>query len=433
MRFRKTLAAVLAIVFFAFSVPVIAETSPYYITVDIVNQVVTVYKTEDRSESGIVRQMICSTGMGSATPVGVFTMSKKIYSAERTEWYYFADFSLWAKYVSRIQGPYMFHSILFSTNTSQTPTWGSSHSLGSKASHGCVRLRVDDAKWIAENCFAGTVIYIFDDGTRDSNLRKLLLDRTFSADTESYADFRRGLATVGRGSEANLVKLVQEKLNEAGFDCGTADGKFGNNTETAVKAWQEANGFEPIGTLDFNELRALTRLLDVDLEGMLPSIPAQDARMFDIKAGIDFDGVTLLQQQLNALGYASLKANGNFGESTQEAVAAYQKANGMEETGELTYAEYEAVLALPTPTPAPTPTPCWQTGSRSDEVRQLQEKLCRLGYLAGKADGIFGEATRQAVLDWQADSGWEADGVVSYDQMNVLLALPDPTPAAGEN
>ena len=37
--------------------------SPYAIEVDITNQIVTVYRAEDMRQSGIVRQMICSTGV----------------------------------------------------------------------------------------------------------------------------------------------------------------------------------------------------------------------------------------------------------------------------------------------------------------------------------------------------------------------------------
>ena len=34
------------------------------------------------------------------------------------------------------------------------------YALGSKASHGCVRLQVEDARWIFENCRKGTIVRI---------------------------------------------------------------------------------------------------------------------------------------------------------------------------------------------------------------------------------------------------------------------------------
>lgn len=47
-----------------------------------------------------------------------------------------------------------------------------------------------------------------------------------------------------RGTE---VKNLQKALNENGFDCGSADGVFGNKTNQAVKDFQKANGLEVDG------------------------------------------------------------------------------------------------------------------------------------------------------------------------------------------
>ena len=60
--------------------------SKYYITVDITNQIVTVYQSGNTSESGIVRQMICSTGRNATpTPTGTYSLPSKKYAQDRTE------------------------------------------------------------------------------------------------------------------------------------------------------------------------------------------------------------------------------------------------------------------------------------------------------------------------------------------------------------
>lgn len=41
------------------------------------------------------------------------------------------------------------------------------------------------------------------------------------------------------------VKTMQEKLNKAGHNCGTPDGKFGTNTHNAVYAFQVAQDLKP--------------------------------------------------------------------------------------------------------------------------------------------------------------------------------------------
>ena len=47
-----------------------------------------------------------------------------------------------------------------------------------------------------------------------------------------------GKCKVQLGSRNDMVKLVQKILNHLGYNCGTADGIFGNNTEKAVKNFQ---------------------------------------------------------------------------------------------------------------------------------------------------------------------------------------------------
>lgn len=50
--------------------------------------------------------------------------------------------------------------------------------------------------------------------------------------------------TVRKGSRGEAVMLLQTKLNERGFDCGKADGIFGDKTLRAVKAFQQYSGLE---------------------------------------------------------------------------------------------------------------------------------------------------------------------------------------------
>ena len=54
-------------------------------------------------------------------------------------------------------------------------------------------------------------------------------------------------ATLELGSEGSEVKKLQKRLIDLGYLSGTADGKFGEMTETALKAFQEANGLEADG------------------------------------------------------------------------------------------------------------------------------------------------------------------------------------------
>ena len=50
-----------------------------------------------------------------------------------------------------------------------------------------------------------------------------------------------------KGSQGDAVKELQERLNKLGYDCGVADGKYGDKTATAVRQFQHAHGLSVDG------------------------------------------------------------------------------------------------------------------------------------------------------------------------------------------
>ena len=71
-----------------------------------------------------------------------------------------------------------------------------------------------------------------------------------------------------------------------------------------------------------------------------------------------------------------------------------------------------------------------QLGDNNEEVKNVQEMLIRLGYLNGSADGDFGNKTKEAVMTYQTDKGFEADGIVTQQLYDILkadyAAAPEP-------
>ena len=55
-----------------------------------------------------------------------------------------------------------------------------------------------------------------------------------------------------------MIALVQEGLNLAGYDCGTADGIAGENTKAAIRSYREANGLPEGEEIDAQLFNALT-------------------------------------------------------------------------------------------------------------------------------------------------------------------------------
>ena len=58
-------------------------------------------------------------------------------------------------------------------------------------------------------------------------------------------------------TDSATVQIVQKALNDAGFDCGTPDGKAGSKTVEALKAYQKSKGINVNGVITDELLDAL--------------------------------------------------------------------------------------------------------------------------------------------------------------------------------
>lgn len=63
---------------------------------------------------------------------------------------------------------------------------------------------------------------------------------------------------VGKGDKGNLIKWVQNRLNQLGYNCGICDGEVGLKTMNAIYKWQKANGLG-VGNLYGSDWDALLR------------------------------------------------------------------------------------------------------------------------------------------------------------------------------
>ena len=70
-------------------------------------------------------------------------------------------------------------------------------------------------------------------------------------------------------------------------------------------------------------------------------------------------------------------------------------------------------------------------GSKGEEVRRIQKKLRELGYYSGSVDGIFGSATKKAVIAFQKNCGITADGIAGAKTLRYL-GLESSSSSAGK-
>ena len=58
-------------------------------------------------------------------------------------------------------------------------------------------------------------------------------------------------------------------------------------------------------------------------------------------------------------------------------------------------------------------------------MAELQRRLGRLGFDAGRVDGIFGPLTARALDDFQRNVGLPPDGICGYETVHALQRLGD--------
>ena len=130
---------------------------PYYIKINRKQNCITIYTSDENGEYTVpYKAMICSTGLYNATPRGTFHLSTKYLWRELYG-------KVYGQYATRITGGVLFHSVPYYKKSKSALCTEKYNKLGQQASMGCVRLTVEDAKWIADNCPSGTTVEIYDD------------------------------------------------------------------------------------------------------------------------------------------------------------------------------------------------------------------------------------------------------------------------------
>jgi len=130
--------------------------NPYYIKVNRTQNIVIIY-TKDANGGYTVpyKAMVCSVGMNNATPTGTYNTTDKY------TWRLLSG-NVYGQYATRITGHYLFHSVPYVTQNKADLEYDEFNKLGEAASLGCIRLTVEDAKWIYDNCPKGTEVTIYD-------------------------------------------------------------------------------------------------------------------------------------------------------------------------------------------------------------------------------------------------------------------------------
>ncbi len=128
----------------------IASGTNYFILVNTNEQKTYVYKGS-KNKWSLTKEFLCSTGInGKETPKGTFTVQNK------GDWFYTDKYGQGAKYWVGFKENYLFHSLPFDKDKKKIVDT----TLGKPASHGCIRLKVEESKWIYDNVPIGSKVVI---------------------------------------------------------------------------------------------------------------------------------------------------------------------------------------------------------------------------------------------------------------------------------
>lgn len=177
------------------------------------------------------------------------------------------------------------------------------------------------------------------------------------------------------GDSGSLVQKMQERLKELGYLSARATGSFYQQTQAALKAFQDDYGLQVTGKADVETLAILYSENAAPVDRSTPVPTATPAGMTPAPAaafpgtmsyGYTGPNVTKVQQRLRELGFFDYKKNTEgYYKNTQAAVKAFQKMNGLPQTGTVDEQTWNTLFNDPetvgasarTPRPSPAPTP----------------------------------------------------------------------------
>ena len=202
--------------------------------------------------------------------------------------------------------------------------------------HTCIYVEIDGVGYIAEAHYTSGKYGCVDRKATDYNPGNYTLFNVYRAN-------KAFTGSIDKGCYGTDVKYLQEFLNWAGYDCGTADGSFGAKTESALKAWQKDAGLYVDGRFGKASLAAAKTFVSSKASvnnppkttvqvkkaytGKFPAISSKG-----LKKGSKGTQVKYVQKYLCWYGI-KVKVDGKYGNNTKKAVKKFQKANGLKQDG----------------------------------------------------------------------------------------------------
>ncbi len=224
--------------------------------------------------------------------------------------------------------------------------------------------------------------------------------------------------TLEKGDKGTAVKQLQQRLKELGYYSATIDSSYGTQTVNAVKAFQKKNGLSQTGIADAATQKKLNSSSAVKANASTTEVSGT------LQKGHRGELVKQLQQRLKELGYYTSTIDSSYGTQTVNAVKAFQKKNGLSQTGVADTATqkklYSSSAVKANASATTTQDETLKKGDKGTAVKQLQQRLKELGYYKSAIDSEYGTQTVNAVKAFQKKNGLTADGVAGAATIKKL-------------
>lgn len=260
------------------------------------------------------------------------------------------------------------------------------------------------------------------------------LTKLYSSSAKKAAAVVANLGSLKEGANGSAVRSLQQSLKTLGYYTGSVDGDYGAGTVAAVTAFQAANGLTADGIAGKATQNAIYAAVNgtgtsggttggTTSGGVNPAnygSTASSNGYSTISASTGSKAnVTAIQSALSAKGYYNGTLDGSFGGGTEEAVKAFQAAQGLRVTG-MAGPTTQRLLYGGTSTGGSYSK--LQPGDSGSKVKQLQYALYELKYYDGDITGSYDTATTNAVLTFQQVHGLTMDGIAGQQTQQLLYS-----------
>ncbi len=253
------------------------------------------------------------------------------------------------------------------------------------------------------------------------------------------------------------VVLVQQQLQQQGFDVQPIDGNWNRSTAQAIYEFQIKQGLDPTGNLNVATIHALglPEVIEGTVERTFDTLAQKLSESKGLQLYISPSGIRRIQENLKQQDFYAGAVDGIWGPGTQQAIGKYEQEKGLQATGNInlrlinTLGLSQMVAGIAGETAAEKQPEAIARQEKAAEpgnlrqlqvrgyygeidrkfsggaplyvsplaVRQVQMSLKQNGYDPGPIDGQWGSNTSRAIEQFQ-----EARNLVPTGNLNITTA-----------